>query len=206
MTVRDQVGDGTAEVPQEAVAGLGAIDHAPAQHRQPRQGIIAAALAEFGQHVGGPVLLVGFPAVQHQVAQALGAGHLAEIRFEVRGDGGAIQLVHFQADALLGGRIVGLAGERVAQAQYGPAACRNVPIKAAIGAQLAGQVDHGLAAYRHVGGDGRRGQALQFFGNREASFVFVAVYAAGGGDREFGDIVRSLARLAHHIVEEVTRR
>ena len=65
--VGDQVGDGLAEVPEEAVAGFGAFHHVSGEDGHPGQRIVAAALFELGDHVVGPVLRAGLPTVGDDV-------------------------------------------------------------------------------------------------------------------------------------------
>ena len=65
-----QVADGLAEVPQEAVARLGALHDAAGEDRQPGPQVVAAALGELRDHLVGPVLDAGFPAVGDHVLQA----------------------------------------------------------------------------------------------------------------------------------------
>ena len=70
MLVGDQVANGLAEVPQEPVAGFGAFHHLPGENRHPGQRIIAAPLLELRDHVVGPVLRTGLPAIVDHVADA----------------------------------------------------------------------------------------------------------------------------------------
>ena len=45
VVLRQHVRERPPEVPEEAVAGLGALDDAPGEHGQPRARVVAAALA-----------------------------------------------------------------------------------------------------------------------------------------------------------------
>ena len=130
--VGDEIGDGLAEVPQEAVAGFGALDHAAGKHGHPGCGIVAAQLFELRDHVVSPVLRSGFPTVVDYEANAslahqFGAdGFLVavEVRLEVLLHKAAIEFVDLKARSFGGGGVVGDAEQRVAEAQHDPVARR----------------------------------------------------------------------------------
>ncbi len=71
MVVGEHVGQRAAKIPQEPVADCGALHHAAGQCRQIRCRIVTAALAEFRNHIVGPILHAGFPTVDQNVLQAL---------------------------------------------------------------------------------------------------------------------------------------
>ena len=71
VVVADHLAHGRPHVPQEPLGQLGAADHAPRQHRQPRTQIIAAPRAELGGKRGGPVLAAGLPAIDVDIGQRL---------------------------------------------------------------------------------------------------------------------------------------
>jgi hypothetical protein len=68
--VGGKVGDGLAEVPEEFVAGFGGFNDVAGEDRQPGNGAVSAVLGELGDHVVGPVLRAGFPAIGDDVFQA----------------------------------------------------------------------------------------------------------------------------------------
>ena len=115
MLVCDQVGNGLAKIPQEPVARFGAIDHMPRQNRHPGQRIIAAQLLELRDHVIGPILRTGLPAIVDDVADAsfsheVRANRLlvtVEVVIEILLHKPAIQLIHFEAGSFRGRRMVG---------------------------------------------------------------------------------------------------
>ena len=135
VVLRQEVRDGAAEVPQEAVAHVRALHHATGQHRQVRRRVVAAPRAELLDHVVGPVLVPGLPAVHQEVAEALaevrthGAGDHVDVVLDVGVHVLAAELVDLVAGRLRRGGMVLLAGERVAHAQDDPLAGGHVPVE-----------------------------------------------------------------------------
>ena len=121
-------------------------DDAAGQRRQVRRGVVAAPLAEFGDHVLGPVLHAGFAAIHHHITQALADQRpqslrdrvdvAVEIGFHVL----AAQLVHLVPQTGRRGRPVLRARKRIAHAQNGPLAGWDFPVEAAVLGHLRGQI------------------------------------------------------------------
>ena len=72
----DQVGDGAAQIEEEAVAGFTAGHNASSHHRQIRHRIVPSPALEFFTEAGSPICSACFPAIGDQIAQAA-----ADIRF-----------------------------------------------------------------------------------------------------------------------------
>ena len=153
VILRGHLGQRLAEVPQEAVGGLGALHDAAGERGQPGLHVVAAPLRELGDHVVGPVRHAGFPAVRDDVLQAAlahqAAGRvlvLVEVVVEVRLHVALVELVHFEAGGFGRRGAVLRAGQRVADAKHHPVPGRRRPVERAVGAHLRRQVDDiGLA-------------------------------------------------------------
>ena len=70
VLVCDEVGDGLAEIPEEAIAGFRTPDDVAGKHRKPGSWIVTAQLFELGNHVVGPVQRASLPAVVDYVVNA----------------------------------------------------------------------------------------------------------------------------------------
>src|SRR5205823_6478126 len=71
MILRQQVGDGPAEVPEKTVARFRAFHNSSGEDRQIRSRIVVTASLKLGDHVLGPVLDACFPTVHQEIAEAL---------------------------------------------------------------------------------------------------------------------------------------
>ena len=143
VVLRGQLGQRLAEVPQEAVRGLGALHDAAGQGGQPGLHVVAAALGELGDHVVRPVRDAGFPAVGDHVLQAPFAHQAAsrvlvliQIIVEVGLHVSFVELVHFETGGLGRRGTVLVAGQRVADAQHHPVPGRRRPVERAVWAHF----------------------------------------------------------------------
>ena len=110
--------------------------------------VVAAAAGELGEHLVRPIGRPGLPAVGDDVLEAAPAHEaaggvlvLVEIVVEVGLDVGPVELVDLEPGGLGRGRGVAGPGERVAEAEDGPAAGGRGPVEPAVGAHLRGQID-----------------------------------------------------------------
>ncbi len=71
VIIGPHVGERPAEIPQEAVADLGALDDTAGQDRQIRRRVVPATLAKLVDHLLRPVLAPRLPTIHHHVLQAL---------------------------------------------------------------------------------------------------------------------------------------
>ena len=195
--VGDEVANGLAEVPQELVAGCGALYHLPGQNRHPRRWIIAAQLLELGDHIVGPVLRTGFPAIVDYIADALLAHPVrthcllvaVQIGVEVLSDKPAVQLVHFKTGGFCGGGVVGDAQQGIADAKHGPMAGRRRPVQGSIGTHLRGQVDY-IGLGDCVGRvHRRRGETVKVRFRGESCLLFKPVHTRPGMKHELNEFI-----------------
>ena len=150
----NQIGNSLAEIPQEAITGFGAFYNMSGKYRQPWRGIIAPQLFELLQHLVGPVLRAGFPAVVDDELDALLA-HLigancffiaVQILLEIATHIAPIQLVDFQTRCFLGCRMIRNAEQRISHPQNDPVTCRRRPVQRSVSAHFTRQIHHvGLA-------------------------------------------------------------
>ena len=193
----DQVGDRFAEVPEKSVAVCGTLDNPARQHRHPRHRIVATQFPELGNHVVGPVLRAGLPAVVHHVMQSTLAdqvgpnGSLVAIQVGVHVllHIPAVHLVHFKPGGLGCGRMIGDAEQRVAKAKHRPVAGRRSPVECPIRMHFRGQIDDVVLC------DGVRGthsggrQDVEVRIRDECCFLLEAIDPCSCMERQFGDLV-----------------
>ena len=144
MVVDREVAEGLAEIVQEPVADRAAVDDAAGHHRQERQQIVAAALAELLAQRGRPVDGLHLPAVGVQIleraaGQRPGVGdqrldHRVPVALE-RAGVEHVQRVAFPAVA--GGRDAGVVADGAAEPQDLPGACGHLPAQHAVLGSLA---------------------------------------------------------------------
>src|SRR6202012_3229910 len=67
-----------AKVPQKAVTHIGALHYVTGKHRKISSWVIATTAMKLGNHLIGPVLHTGFPAIHRHVLQR-GAGQITEM-------------------------------------------------------------------------------------------------------------------------------
>ena len=70
MVLRDQFADGAPEIPKKLVGCLGTLDNGPGECGKPQTGVVTAPLAEFTQHVVGPILRSHLGTVGEQKSDA----------------------------------------------------------------------------------------------------------------------------------------
>src|ERR1035437_9148841 len=140
MFIGNQVRDGLAEVPKELIAGLGALYHMSRKHWQPWQRIVPAQLLELGNHVVGPVLRTGLPAIVDHVADTtishvVPANRLlvaVEVFFEVILHKPAVKLIDLESSGFGSRGVVSDSQQRVPKPQYHPMAVRWCPVERSI--------------------------------------------------------------------------
>ncbi len=158
MIVNRQVAERLAEIEQEPVALFAAVDDPSGDDRQPRQQIIAAALAKFRAQRRRPVDVFDFPTVRVEIFQRIarerpGVGderldHGVPITLKRAGviDVNRIRIVRRAGRALpafAGGRNVGVIADGAAEAENLPVAGGHVPsLSAPFGVEIGRQVNH----------------------------------------------------------------
>ena len=176
VVLREEVGDGPAQIPEEALGDLGAVHDAAREDGQEALDVIAAAPLELLVEALRPVLAAHFVAVdQHVVESGLdlagqepefgqhGAHHAVPMGLR----GLLAELVAFEAGARGRGGMVLAAVGGVAHAEDRPVARRHVPGQLPVGGHGGGEV-HGLVALDHRAGiqvgDGRAAHAAAAHG------------------------------------------
>ena len=144
MLIVGKVGDRLAKVPEKSVTGLSAVHDLPGQNRHPGDRIISATLSELGDHIVGPILRAGFPAVVDHIAHApltyeRGTDGLLiaiEVSLEILLHKSAVELIDLKTRGLSRGWMVGDSEQRVAEAQHYPLAGRRSPVERTIRVHL----------------------------------------------------------------------
>src|SRR5262249_20081246 len=137
VVVGEQVCDRPAEVPQESLAHLPAVDNVARDDGQERQGIVAAPPPELLAELRCPVLRADLVAVDEGVVErapgqrAYGAQDRRHLAGPVGVERLAAELVALQAASFGRRGVVLLARRRIADAQNGPYAFGRVPRQAA---------------------------------------------------------------------------
>ena len=142
-----EISDGAAEVPQKAIADVRAFHNSAGQHRQVGSRVVSAPTLKFADHLLGPVLVVGFPAVHEEIAETFAEVRAQRSRNHVDVSPGivadvfAAELVYFVSRGFRTGRMIFLSGQRIPHAQDDPLSRRHIPIERPILAHLRCQID-----------------------------------------------------------------
>ena len=154
-----QVRDRLPQIPQEPLGNLRGVHHAPRDHREEREQVIAPPRLELLAHLRGPVLRAVLPAIDvrryqagvHRTAFDAGIVHqLGHHPGEAGFNALLAQLVAFQPPAGFRSWCVFHPGARVAQPQHRPLALGHFPLQTPVAAHSRGQVDHPAAVNQHV--------------------------------------------------------
>ncbi len=128
------VSDRPSPVEKKPFGLFGAVQNHSCQSRHPSEKIIAPACLELSEHIPCPCLRSGLVTVREEVLDAAlaepSAGRVnvgLEIAAEIFSDRLGVEFVHLKPRGFRRGRVVGLAGKAVAEAEYSPVAFRGVP-------------------------------------------------------------------------------
>ena len=153
----EKVGDRPAEIPEEPLTLLLAIDDSSGDDGKIGKRIVAPQLAEVLPEFGAPVLGADFVAVDQNVVERLSAlrsdvrKNLADERVPVTVQGLLAKLVDLESVAFRRSRMVVNAGGNVAHAENRPVAFRDLPNEMAGRVHVLGQHDQARRGNRNVG-------------------------------------------------------
>ena len=205
----DELSDGSAPVEEEPVGLFAALYDGSRQCRHPRQQFVAASGFELFCHSWRPVGYSCLITVDEQVLESAFAHHAAR-GVDISGEIGAYISLHSLCRHLVdleSGRLgrrgmVHLARERVAEAQYAPAAHRRFPREPSGAVGEMSEVYH-ISQRRGLVGLWR-GVERQVDRRAERGFLFGMVHAEGGKQVELADGEWTAVGFPYH--SEVARR
>ncbi len=135
----DHIPDCPSPVEEEPFGFFCAVQNHSGQRRHPTEKIVAFAGLELLEHIPGPRLRSRLVAVGEEIFNAalaeLSAGGIdigLEVVVEIFSDSLRVELVNLKSRGFRRGRMVGLAGQAVAEAEYSPVAFRSVPREGAV--------------------------------------------------------------------------
>ena len=202
MGAGGQIGDGPAEIIEEAVGRRPAAYQSAGQGWQPGHGVIAAQPPELRDHTRRPIGGADLCAVGDDGANTMRAHQIrprrlrvkAEIMVDVPLHGGGIEFIDLQPGGLWRGGVVGGAQQRRTQPDHPPCLPSGQggrrPIQRAIGVHMRGNIDH-------AGGRGAAGaitgitQRIIIRHQRKPRLGLGTVDLRGAAQGKFGDMHRA---------------